>query len=87
MPDVHTRGFRHRTEVGDVIALLNSRLRPLGMGKLDLHAAAGRVLAVDVVAEMAVPSFDRAAMDGFALRGEETFGASPYNPLELDIVG
>jgi molybdopterin molybdotransferase len=34
-----------------------------------------------------VPGFDRAAMDGFALRGEETFGAGPYNPLEFTVVG
>ena len=33
---------------------------------------------------MAVPAFDRAAMDGYALRGGETFGAGPYNPLEFD---
>jgi molybdopterin molybdotransferase len=26
-------------------------------------------------------------MDGYALRGSETFGAGPYNPLEFDIVG
>jgi molybdopterin molybdotransferase len=26
-------------------------------------------------------------MDGYALRGEETFGAGPYNPLEFEVVG
>src|SRR5260370_6604411 len=26
-------------------------------------------------------------MDGYALRGEETFGAGSYNPLELEVVG
>src|SRR5262249_50750020 len=31
--------------------------------------------------------FDRAAMDGYALRAEETFGAGSYNPIELKIVG
>jgi molybdopterin molybdotransferase len=44
-------------------------------------------LAADVVAEIAIPPFDRAAMDGYALRGAETFGAGAYNPLELPIVG
>ena len=34
-----------------------------------------------------VPHFDRAAFDGYALRAEETFGAGPYNPLTLRVVG
>src|SRR5262249_61080362 len=43
--------------------------------------------AGDVAGEVAVPAFDRAAMDGYALRGEETFGCDAYNPLEFDVVG
>jgi molybdopterin molybdotransferase len=85
--DVRMRGFRDRAEVADVVALLTSGLRPLSAEKVDLRAAAGRVLASDVIAEVAVPPFDRAAMDGYALRGGETFGAGPYNPLEFDVVG
>jgi molybdopterin molybdotransferase len=81
------RGFRDRAEVADVIALLTSRLRPLSAEDVHLHAATGRVLAGDVIAEVAVPPFDRAAMDGYALRGAETFGAGPYNPLEFEVVG
>ena len=42
-----------------------------------LFDAGGRVLADDVVAGEPVPAFDRAAMDGYAVRGEETFGATP----------
>lgn len=81
------RGFRDRTEVTDVRALLDRRIRPLAAEEVDLHAAAGRVLAADVAAAVAVPPFDRAAMDGYALRGAETFGAGAYNPLEFLIVG
>src|SRR5262249_59843062 len=40
-----------------------------------------------VTAETSVPNFDRSAMDGYALRGQETFGAGPYNPLEFSIIG
>jgi len=85
--DVRMRGFQDRAEVADVRALLDSRARPLPAEPVNLHEAAGRVLAADVVADVAVPPFDRAAMDGFALRGAETFGAGPYNPLELAVVG
>jgi molybdopterin molybdotransferase len=85
--DVRMRGFRDRAEVAEVLALLAARLQPLPAEEVELHEAARRVLAEDVVAEVAVPSFDRAAMDGYAVRGQETFGAGPYNPLELAIVG
>jgi molybdopterin molybdotransferase len=87
MSDVRMRGFRDRTEVADACALLDARLRPLGTEAIDLHAAGGRVLASEVVAEAPVPAFDRSAMDGYALRGEETFGAGAYNPLEFEVVG
>src|SRR5437773_6017402 len=85
--DVRMRGFRDRAEVADVLALLANRLHPLPPEVVDLHAAAGRVLAAPITAALAVPGFDRAAMDGYALRGQETFGASPYNPLEFAVVG
>jgi molybdopterin molybdotransferase len=62
-------------------------LRPLSPESVDLHQAAGRVLATEVIADVAVPQFDRAAMDGYALKGAESFGATPYNPLELRVVG
>jgi molybdopterin molybdotransferase len=87
MPDVRMRGFRDRTEVADVLALLDARLHALAPEMVDVQEAAGRVLAADVVADAAVPAFDRAAMDGYALRGQETFGAGPYNPLEFEVVG
>ena len=81
------RGFRTRSAVDDVIALIDGRLRPLPPEAIDFRGAAGRVLAREVVAAEAVPAFDRAAMDGYAVRGEETFGATPYNPALFRCVG
>ena len=77
------RGFRDRAEVADVQKVLVERLRPLSAETVSLREAAGRVLAADVVADVAVPPFDRAAMDGYALHAEETFGSGPYNPLDF----
>jgi molybdopterin molybdotransferase len=85
--DVRMRGFQHRTEVGAVVQLLQESLRPLESEEVDLHHAAHRVLARDVHAPCPVPGFDRAAMDGYALRGSETFGADSYTPLEFAVVG
>ena len=85
--DIRMRGFRDRTEVTEVVRILDERVRQLGDEVVAVVEASGRILAEEVKAELPVPGFDRAAMDGYAVRGEETFGAGPYNPLELRIVG
>ena len=47
--------------------------------------ALNRVLAEDICSPIDSPAFDRAAMDGYALRGEDSFGAAPNNPVFLHI--
>lgn len=81
------RGFRTRTAVADVVALIGRRIERLGPETIDFRDAAGRVLAGAIEASEPVPAFDRAAMDGYAVRGEETFGATPYSPAVLRCVG
>jgi molybdopterin molybdotransferase len=85
--DVRMRGFRDRADVVDVMRVIQERIRPLGAESISLPEACGRVLAEEVCSASAVPAFDRAAMDGYALRAEDTFGAATYNPLEFKIVG
>lgn len=81
------RGFRVRTAVEDVLAWIDDHVAPLDSEVISLADAAGRVLAAEVVARTAVPGFDRAAMDGYAVRGAETFGADPYTPALFRVVG
>ena len=52
-----------------------------------LREARGRVLAERVDAAIDVPGFDRASMDGYAVRARDTFGADEADPVELDRVG
>jgi molybdopterin molybdotransferase len=85
--DVRMRGFRDRADVDAVQALLRERVRPLFSESVPLAEAGGRVLAEAVGAAVSVPPFARAAMDGYALHAEATYGASEYNPLELRVVG
>lgn len=85
--DVRMSGFRDRTEVAEVLRLLDERVEVLAVETLAVPETSGRVLAADVRAEVAVPGFDRAAMDGYSVIAEETFGAAQYNPLTLRIVG
>jgi putative molybdopterin biosynthesis protein len=58
-------------------------LAPLPAERVALAAALGRVLAQDVAAPIDVPSFDRANVDGFALRAADTLGASETAPKQL----
>ena len=60
-------------------------LRPLEAEEVPLAEALGRVLAGDVVAPVDVPFFDRSNMDGFAVRAEDTFGASEDRPRLLGL--
>jgi molybdopterin molybdotransferase len=85
--DVRMRGFRDRAEVEDVFRLIDERVHPLPAEATQTPHASGRVLSAEVVADVAVPGFDRAAMDGYAVRAEETFGAGPYSPLEFRVDG
>jgi molybdenum cofactor synthesis domain-containing protein len=53
---------------------------------LGLMDAAGRVLLKDIAAPHDVPPFDRAAMDGYAVRAQDTYGAKPQKPKTLRLV-
>ena len=50
-----------------------------------LADAQGLVLSEDVVARLALPVFDNSAMDGYAVRAEETASATPEHPVVLPV--
>lgn len=85
--DVRMRGFTKRAEVSTALAWVDEHTQAGPTEAASVEAAAGRVLAADLVAPIAVPEFDRAAMDGYALRGAESTGAGDYNALEFAVVG
>lgn len=57
------------------------------METVPVSTALGRGLARDVVSEVDVPPFDKAAMDGFAVIAEDTYGAIATVPVFLRSVG
>ncbi len=85
--DPRMRGFSRRADVDDVAALIDDHVAPLAAEWAELLAAGGRVLAADMTARTDVPAFARAAMDGYAVIAEETFGATPTDLRTLRIVG
>ncbi|MDI6855406.1 MAG: molybdopterin-binding protein [Candidatus Thermoplasmatota archaeon] len=54
---------------------------------IPISQALDRVNAENIYANFDLPSFDRAAMDGYAVRAKDTFGALQYRPKILKIVG
>jgi molybdopterin molybdotransferase len=54
--------------------------------RVPLVDANGRAAAADVQSTRDVPPFARAGMDGFALRAEDTFGATRYDPKILRVI-
>ena len=85
--DVRMRGFAERADVAEVDDFLRREAGPLsseGVGLLESH---GRVLAEKVTSQVDVPGFPRSAMDGYAVRGEETFGASESSPISFELIG
>ena len=82
------RPFGALLSFAEAKAIVESNIQPLTRTEtVKIDDAVGRVLAKDLVADMSVPSFDRAAMDGYAVRAEDTFGAGQFNPRVLDVTG
>jgi len=51
--------------------------------KVFVADASGRVVAEDIVSNVSVPPFSRSAMDGYAVRAKDTYGASKLRPVRL----
>ena len=80
------RIFKERTSVDEALQLFLESISPLRhTEELPLEACAGRVLAEAVVSGRDVPHYRRAAMDGYAVKASDTSGASPANPVLLQL--
>ncbi len=55
--------------------------------KISTVESVGRVAAKPIIAPYSLPTFNRSAMDGYAVRAEDTYGASESLPAFLKVVG
>jgi molybdenum cofactor synthesis domain-containing protein len=67
----------------EALEIVLREARPLPAEEVALAEVTGRVLAEDVASDRDLPPFDRAAMDGYALRAEDVAAA----PVALEVVG
>jgi molybdopterin molybdotransferase len=82
------RGFQKLTPVDEALRtfLKEVKVKKLKTVTVSPHSALNRVLAEDVVADEDLPRFDKSAVDGYAVRAEDTFGASQYKPKVFHVV-
>ncbi|KOX96044.1 molybdopterin molybdotransferase MoeA [Halorubrum tropicale] len=82
--DRRESGFKRRTRVADARATLLDAVTPHDRTEsVPVGAADGRVVAEPIDAPAPVPGYDRAAMDGYAVRASDTFGAGDRSPAVL----
>lgn len=63
------------------------RTSPVDAEMVETVRARARVLAEDLYSQVDLPHFSRAAMDGYAVKARDTFGASASQPAYLKLVG
>ena len=82
------RPIRETLPLDEAMALIRDAAIPIArIERVPIREASGRVLAAATSAAVDVPPFDRAAMDGYAVVAEDTFGAGRYDPKILRWVG
>jgi len=81
--------FKTLNSLEEAIKKLYEHFNPsiVGIEEIPLEKAFGRIIAEDIIASVDIPPFDRAAMDGYAVRAEDTYGASEDNPIRLKVIG
>ena len=85
--DIRMKGFQKRISVEALTALIDQHSCINPAEQIPLAECYDRVLAETIYAPINVPDFNRSAMDGYAVKGEDTFGAGSYNPILFKVVG
>ena len=72
--------------LSDALKLIEANQKYTDTEEIPLSQAHKRVLAEDIISHHDSPPFDKSAMDGYAVKGEDTFGASQSQPREFKII-
>ncbi|UCG44575.1 MAG: molybdopterin molybdotransferase MoeA [Candidatus Bathyarchaeota archaeon] len=84
---VRLKGFDKLSSVDEALSIFHCQLKLDRMSStwIPTIRALGQVVADDIFAGSDLPPFDRSAVDGYALRAHDTFGASQFNPRILKL--
>ena len=79
--------MKFRIELEEAVSIMEAHVREIEeYEELYIKDACGRVLGEDVYSIINNPPFDRSPLDGYALRAEDTKGASKENPVILKVI-
>ncbi len=79
--------MRKPIPVVEAVQLVMNHAEMIGTEKIQLEDAYGRILAEPIIAKHDVPAFDRSPYDGFAVRSEDTIGASGNSRMPFNVIG
>jgi molybdopterin molybdotransferase len=84
---VRLKGFQKLTAIDEALRrfLAETQIKEPKTAVIPLSSALNRVLAEGIIAEENLPRFDRSAVDGYAVKAEDTFEASQFKPKILQI--
>jgi len=84
---VRLKGFEKLTGVDEALSIFlkQLRLKRLEPIQIPVEEALRRVAAENFVAKTDLPPFNRSAVDGYAIRAENTFEASQFSPKDLKV--
>jgi molybdopterin molybdotransferase len=96
MHSIYTSNTKHHgpTKYIPVNVAIKKFLSSINWSKISLRTeyvtlqdAQNRVLSMNLSSRVAVPSFTKAKMDGYAIKSTDTKGASMKQPILLDVIG
>lgn len=81
------KGFEKLTDVNEALQTFLQQLKPkmLESEQIPIQEALGRVTAQDIKAKYNLPLFNRSAVDGYAVRAQDTFGVSAFKPKLFEL--
>ena len=78
------RPLKRLIQMNEALSLIRGEARAVTRTEMvKLLAADGRVSAEEVVSSISVPPFSRSAMDGYAVKAADTYGASKLRPIKI----
>ncbi|MBU4561047.1 molybdopterin molybdotransferase MoeA [bacterium] len=63
------------------------KIKLMGAETIEVTKSLDRFVATDIISSEDLPPFDKSMMDGYAVKAEDTFGASEENPVSLSLAG
>ncbi|OLS23847.1 MAG: Molybdopterin molybdenumtransferase [Candidatus Heimdallarchaeota archaeon LC_3] len=86
--DVREKGFRERIKLSNAIKLgeISFEIHPLERINITNNTINKRILRENIYSQRDIPPFDRSAVDGYAVKAENTYAASENSPVRLKII-